>query len=81
MRKFISSAIAKMFGLFTEDEVKAEKDRTREETTDEFYSRRREIQIGSIEVNVGRPFISITNEWDNPLIGIVLGVQYVTAGN
>lgn len=81
MRKFISSAIVRMFGLFTEDDIRAEKYKIKQELQDEFFTDRKEIQVCCIEVDIGTPFISVTNEWDNPLIGIVLGVQYVTAGN
>jgi hypothetical protein len=84
MRKSISSVIASLFGLITKEEHERQLKRTaflmKQEELEKHHNDRHEIQILCIETNVGKPFISVTNEWDNPMIGIVLDVEFVTAG-
>ncbi len=83
MTKFLLNAFAKMLNLYTKEQVevirKCEKLNGKIEESDRYFKRKEEIEISCIEQDVGKPFICISNEWENPVIGIVLGVEFVSA--
>lgn len=85
MKQFIKSIIASVFGLITkeqlENELKVKAFNTLAEKTEKDSEDRKALQVLLIEMDIGKPFISVTNEWDNPIVGVVLGVEYNTAGN
>lgn len=74
-----------MFGLYTKAEVdhsvRLGEFAGRANKMDEDEEDNQRIKTLCIEVDIGKLFISVTNEWDNPTIGVVLDVEYVTAGN
>lgn len=84
MKTLIQSAFAGIFGLITKEDVaeqvKHAKFIGRTEKAQEDEDDRERIKILCIEIDIGKPFISVSNEWQDPVIGIVLGVEFVTLG-
>lgn len=85
MKALIQSAVAGLFGLFTKENMEARiseaKFLAHQEKMKQDEQEQQDIKAICIEIDIGKLFISVTNEWDNPTIGVVLGVEYVTAGN
>lgn len=81
MKALIQSAMAGLFGLITKEDHNFEVQHAILEEKQKNREQREQLNTLCIEVDIGTAFISVTNEWDNPIIGIVLGVVYVTAGN
>lgn len=42
---------------------------------------REKIAFNNLETYIDKPIISISNEWDTPVIGFVTGITYITKAN
>ena len=79
---FIKNFIANSFNFYTEDQLNSVKKqqflagiREQEKRQDQLKT---QCETTAIEVNFGKPIIHITNEWDDPVVGVVIGVEFFT---
>lgn len=75
---FLFKAFSKFFSQEINDMVNKAKSDAENEERDYRENQRRHCQFIELEMMIGKPVISISNEWDNPIVGFGKRIEFIT---
>jgi len=74
----MKTQLFKLFSTFFKKEMQAISTHSVEIYKQEEKNRRREFDYAELEIMVGHRVIAISNEWENPLIGVATSIVEIT---
>lgn len=80
-KSLLSLIFVQKTNSFTEEEMKAVAVKAYDNLLEEQYKEKLRSDTVRIRLMIGKPIISVSNQWENPVIGIVIGVAYLTRGD
>lgn len=75
---FFYSLFEKVFSKRIQQKINNESYKALENYKNTKYEEKRHSELFDMEMLVGKPVISISNEWDNPIIGFVKNIEFIS---
>lgn len=75
---FLYSIFEKMFQKEIKQKINIEKANALEAYREAKHKENKQFKLFDMETLLGKPVISISNEWDNPIVGFVTNIEFLS---